>query len=88
MVKVIVSHEVKDFATWKKAFDESSADRDQSGMNATAYTATDNPNHVTVIGEFPNEEAVHGFMNSPELKETMEKAGVVGKPDIRILKEA
>ncbi len=57
MVKVIVTHEVKDFAAWKKIFDEDATNRDTADMNVHGvYTAVDNPNKVTIVAEFPNPE--------------------------------
>lgn len=86
MVKVILSHEVKDFSTWKKGFDEGEALRTNAGVKTHGvYTAVDNGNHVTVITEFPSAEAVNGFLANPQLAADMEKAGVVGKPDVKIL---
>lgn len=86
MVNVILSHEVKDFAIWKNNFDEGETLRTKSGVKTTGvYSSVDNPNHITVITEFPSLEAVHGFMENPELKANMEKGGVVGKPDVKIL---
>ena len=89
MVTVILSHEVKDFSTWKKIFDEGEGLRSGTGVKTNGvYTAADNPNVVTVITEFPSAEAVQGFLNNPQLKATMEQAGVVGKPDVKILTNA
>ena len=86
MVNVILSHEVKDFSVWKKGFDEGEPMRVQAGVKTTGvYTSVDNPNYVTIITEFPGVEAVQGFLANPGLKESMEKAGVVGKPDVKIL---
>ncbi len=86
MVKVIVTHEVKDFATWKKVYDDDAPNRNKSDMKVDwVYTAVDNPNKVTIIGEFPNSGAVNGFMDNPELKAAMEKGGVMGKPEIKVL---
>jgi hypothetical protein len=42
---------------------------------------------VTVIGRAKDEEGVKKFTSSPELKAAMEKAGVVGEPQITILKD-
>jgi hypothetical protein len=43
------------------------------------------PKWVTIIGTFPNAGAVDAFMSSPKLKEAMENAGVIGKPDVKVL---
>jgi hypothetical protein len=86
MVNVILSHEVKDFSVWKNSFNEGESLRVKSGVKTTGvYASVDNPNHITITTEFPNVDAVHGFINNPELKANMEKAGVIGKPDIKIL---
>ncbi len=86
MVKVIVTHEVKDFAAWKKIFDEDALNRDTADMKVHGvYTAVDNPNKVTIVGEFPNPEAVKGFMDNPALQAAMEKGGVIGMPDVKVL---
>lgn len=86
MVKVIVTHEVKDFSTWKTAFDEGEGDRTNAGVRLNGlYTAHDNPNHVTISTEFPNIESVNRFLGNPNLQASMEKGGVIGKPDVLIL---
>jgi quinol monooxygenase YgiN len=86
MVTVILSHEVKDFAQWKTGFDSHETTRAAAGVKTTGvYTSVDNPNMVTVTTEFPSAEAVHGFVNSPDLKAAMEKGGVIGAPEVKIL---
>jgi hypothetical protein len=89
MVNVILTHEVKSFSDWKKGFDEGEPMRAQAGVKTSGvYASVDNPNLVTVIAEFPSVEVVNGFMNNPELQAGMEKAGVIGKPEVKILKKA
>lgn len=86
MVTTILSHEVKNYSDWKKGFDAGEAQRVQAGVkSSSAYNSVDNPNYVTVIAEFPSAEAVRGFMANPELQANLEKAGVIGKPDFKIL---
>jgi hypothetical protein len=86
MVTVILSHEVSNYSEWKKGFDSGESLRQQAGVKTIGtYSSVDNPNLVTVITEFPNAQAVQGFMSNPNLKADMEKAGVVGKPEIKIL---
>ncbi len=86
MVKVILTHEVKNVAEWKKGFDAGEAMRAEAGVKTLGvYTSVHNPNHVTITTEFPSLEAVNGFMSNPELKAGMEKAGVVGAPEVKIL---
>lgn len=88
MVTVLLSHEVKDFQTWKTGFDNGEALRAAAGVTTNAvYTAVDNPNMVTVSTDFPSAEAVQGFMNNPQLAADMETAGVISRPDVKILQK-
>ena len=86
MVTVILSHEVTNFSEWKAGFDSGESLRQQAGVKTIeVFNAVDNPNNVTVITEFPSAEAVQGFLANPNLKADMEKAGVIGAPDLKIL---
>ena len=85
-VVVIVTHEVKDYNTWRKGYDADDVNRKNAGFTVWGvYDAMNNPNMVTVIGEFPSADAAEAFTTSPKLKEVMEKAGVIGKPDVKVL---
>ncbi len=87
-VVVIVRHEVKDYTSWRKGFDADEPNRKAGGFKVWGvYADVSNPNVVSVIGEFPSASAADAFIKSPKLKETMEKAGVVGMPDVKILSE-
>jgi hypothetical protein len=86
MVTVIISHECKNYADWKKVFDADEGNRLKAGFKSTGlYHAADNPNKITIVGEAPSVEAINGFMTNPELKAAMEKGGVIGMPDVHIL---
>jgi hypothetical protein len=85
-VTVIVTHEVKDYAAWRKGFDADEGNRTKAGFKVKGVFAdVKNPKIVSIIGEFPSAEAAEGFTQSPKLKEVMEKAGVVGKPEVKVL---
>ena len=89
MVHVILTHEVQDFDNWKTLFDEGEAMRSGAGITTEGvYRSVENENQVVVMTTFPSAEAVSGFLANPELKAAMEKGGVVGKPDIKILTKA
>ncbi len=86
MVTGILSHEVKNFAEWKTQFESGEAMREKVGVKVTGvFSAVNNPNHVTVIAEFPSKEVLDGFMNNPILKADMEKGGVIGAPVAMVL---
>ena len=86
MVHVVLTHEVKDFSAWKKAYDEGEPLRTEFGIKMTGvYRSIDHPNQVTLIGECESAEVVYRFMSQPELKAAMEKAGVTSAPDMKVL---
>jgi quinol monooxygenase YgiN len=85
-VTVVVTHEVKSYAAWRTVFNKDEANRMAAGFQITGvYTDVKNPNLVTVIGDFSSAAAADSFMVNPKLKEAMEKGGVVGKPDVKVL---
>jgi quinol monooxygenase YgiN len=89
MVHVILTHEVQNFDKWKTLFDDGEGMRSGAGIKTSGvYRSVENPNQVVIMTEFPSADAVSGFLANPELKAAMEKGGVIGKPDIKILTKA
>jgi hypothetical protein len=89
MKTVILSHVVRDYAEWRKAYDSDEKNRAASGMVITGvYRASENPNHITVIGEIASAEAIKAFMSNPDLKAAMERGGVISVPEVKILDKA
>lgn len=85
-VLVIITHEVKEYSAWRKGYDADEPNRKTAGFKVSGvYADVNNPNMVTIIGEFPNAAAAEAFSTSPKLKEVMEKAAVVGKPEVKVL---
>lgn len=83
MATLFVRHNVGDFATWKKVYDEIDATRKAKGVTSDGvYQADGNPNDVTVYHEFNTMEAAKAFAESPDLREAMQRAGVQGAPSI------
>ena len=88
-VTVIVTHEVKEYTSWRKVYDADEPNRKMMGFKVLGvYRDAKSPNWVSIIGTFPNAGAVDAFMASPKLKEAMENAGVLGKPDVKVLTAA
>ena len=86
MVTVSITHQVKDFAEWKKGFDADEPNRANAGVKVVSvYTAFENSNLVTAIFDAPNADVVKGMMSSPELQEAMKNAGVIGAPEVKMM---
>ena len=80
---VEINHTVKDYATWKKAFDNDSVARKASGLEFIVIgKGDDNPNNLTIALTATDVQKAKSFASAPRLKEVMEKNGVVSKPAI------
>jgi hypothetical protein len=83
MTTMFVRHNVSDFTNWKKGYDAFDAKRKALGVTAQAsYQSVTDPKDVTVTHTFSSLEAAKTFAASPELKEAMKTAGVIGEPSI------
>jgi hypothetical protein len=81
MVTVIVRHEVKDFANWRKEFDADQPNLVKAGVKLIGlYTSIKNPNDVTIIVESPNAELFDVMMSDPQRQEAIKRGGVIGVP--------
>jgi quinol monooxygenase YgiN len=73
---IIVMHEVQEYDEWRVFYDEFDDYRRANGIVGHAVSRDyDDPNQV-----------IRAFVESTELKETMERAGVVGEPDVRFIR--
>jgi len=80
---LFVRHTVKDYAAWRKGYDEFDATRRSMGVTSDGvYQLDGNPNDITVYHEFASMDAAKTFAASSELREAMANLGVVGAPDI------
>lgn len=87
---VAITHKVKDFDTWLKAFDaEGSATRAANGMiDVVLSRGIDDPNIVHVVFDIKDMEKAKARINSPDLKKVMTDAGVISAPKIEFYTSA
>ena len=89
MASMLIQHKVKDFAAWKNVFDSAAGLRASYGeLSAQVYRDANDPNKVTTINKWDSLANAQKFVQSPELHEAMEKAGVDGPPTVTFLNEA
>jgi heme-degrading monooxygenase HmoA len=90
MVYLYVRHRVEDYARWREGFDNHAAARQAGGATDEAYVMrnVDDPNEITVILGWSDLERARSFTQSASLKESMQKAGVTGPPEVRFLEAA
>ncbi len=83
MATLLVRHDVADFDSWKRAYDDFDTERASMGVTSHGVYQTDgDPNNVTVYHHFDSMEAAKAFAGSPRLREVMAAAGVQGEPTI------
>ena len=90
MASMLIQHKVVDFEAWKKVFDSSLKFYvfPMVKFRIRFFSDASDPNQLTVINKWDSMANMQKFANSPELKAAMEKAGVVGKPNVFFLNEA
>ena len=88
MIYVWVMHKVENYDNWKSVFDDNSAMRKAYGSKgAIVFHNANDPNHIFVKSEWENMEKAKSFVESEDLKITMQKAGVIGQPAVYYLEE-
>lgn len=82
--RVSVSHRVKDFDAWLKAYDaEGKTTRAANGLVDRALSrGVDDPNMVYIVFAVSDMAKAKARLNSPDLKKIMTDAGVEGPPVI------
>lgn len=85
MVYINVRHTCSDYDSWRQFFDGDEDRRRAAGATGVkeVYRDVKDGNTVTVIIEWDSVENADKFMNDPEMREVMQKAGVIGIPAVR-----
>ncbi|MBC77126.1 MAG: hypothetical protein CME64_14030 [Halobacteriovoraceae bacterium] len=86
MIYVYVKHTVANFANWREIYDGHRETRRRKGcLNERLFQKFDDENEVTILFTWSDEQSAREFLGSQDLKDTMQKAGVMQKPEIRFL---
>jgi phosphohistidine phosphatase SixA len=89
MALLVLLHRVKDYAAWRKVYDEVAPMQKAGGVTAeSVFRAKDDPNNVLVLHHFASMPEAVAFMNGSDLREAMERAGVEGEPRLEFYDEA
>jgi heme-degrading monooxygenase HmoA len=89
MAQLYVHHKVADYAKWRVVYDEMDALRRQFGQTGSQVfrTAAD-PNEIVILTAWPSIENARQYAMSPDLKDAMQRAGVISQPEVLFLEEA
>jgi hypothetical protein len=83
---MLIRQKVKDFAEWKRAYDAHLPKRVAAGLKEKQLLrGADNPNEVFALFEAQDLTRAKAFADSADIKATMQKAGVIDRPDIYFL---
>ncbi len=89
MVTLFVHHKVKDYAVWRKIFDDLTTLRSGYGCAGhKVFQSLSDPNEITILTEWKNVDQANTYAASNDLKEGMKNAGVTSQPDVMFLAEA
>ncbi|MGD0165980.1 MAG: hypothetical protein ABSC51_01635 [Gaiellaceae bacterium] len=89
MSTIIVRHTVEDFDVWKSYFDEHATTRMRYGIQDDGiYHGASDPRNVVLIFQVDDYERAQEFFGSDDLRETMQKAGVVSAPTVWAVEES
>jgi quinol monooxygenase YgiN len=74
---MVVDHRVADFDAWKEVYDEVRGWQHEHGVHFQQLLRdAEDGNRVVVTHAFDSREAAEAFVNNPELREVMGRAGV------------
>ena len=88
MARLYVHHKVADYEAWRKVFDEATGTRTRYGSTGQqVYRAATDPNDITILTSWQSVEGARAYGQSPELREAMQRGGVISQPDVAFLEE-
>jgi hypothetical protein len=83
---IIVTHTVEDYDAWRAAYDDFDDIRKQAGIVGHAVNQElGNPNRVIVYHQANDMASLRTFVDSDELRQGMQRAGVSGAPEIQFV---
>ena len=86
MPHLLVRHKVSDFSKWKSAYDAHLPARKEAELREEHLLRNmDDPNEVIMLFEVKDLKKAKEFGASANLREAMQDAGVVDKPDLYFL---
>lgn len=83
---VLIRHKVRNFTDWKPAYEAHLPQREAAGLiESSLLRGIDDPSEVVILFEAKDMGRARTLVESAEIKDVMQKAGVVDKPDIFFL---
>jgi hypothetical protein len=88
MSYILVRHKVEDYAKWKPFFDGHRSTRQASGSTSEMLLRNaHDPHELLILLGWDTLEHAQQFVQSEDLRQVMQRAGVVDQPDIYFLEK-
>jgi hypothetical protein len=89
MPTIIIRSTVADYDRWKAVFDEHESFRREYGLTEVGlYRDATAPNDIVLVFSADDLERAHEFAASENLREAMQRSGVISEPTIWFLNGA
>ena len=86
---MMVRHRVRDFGKWKVVYDEHQGARKKAGLTEVQLLrGIEDGNDVVLLFEAKSAEKTRAFSDAPNTRETMNRAGVMARPEVLFLNSA
>jgi hypothetical protein len=86
MTNLLIRHRVSEFSSWKSAFDAHANARADAGLkDREVMRDLNDPNQVVLLFEVSDVRKAKEFCESLSLREAMQGAGVIDRPDLYFL---
>jgi hypothetical protein len=83
---MLVRHKIRDFSLWKPGYDAHLPKRVEAGLTEKhLLRGANDPNEVIILFEARDLNRARAFAESADLREVMQKLGVLDRPDIYFL---
>jgi uncharacterized protein YeaO (DUF488 family) len=83
---LLVRHKVQDFSEWKRGYHAHLPKRAEAGLTEKhLLRGANDSNEVVLLFQAKDLNRAKAFVESADLRETMQKFGVLDKPDIYFL---
>ena len=79
-----IHHKVKDYAAWRKGYDEHEKSRNSAGItNGKVFRSAEDPNDELILQDVADVAKARAWLGGDDLKAAMQKASVVGPHSVR-----
>jgi hypothetical protein len=87
VIVLAISHSVENYEAWKAVYDEENPVKVGGALFARVNRRVDDPKTIAVVTGFASAGEAEAFVNNPDLKAAMERAGVSSPPRIEMYEE-